>query len=165
MIKSKMLLNRYDIENAKKVLFSTDHKIDIVGVDEVFYPYISMHYSVAVGKGRLSKLNKLYHCIIDGVMDSAYEVKGELLMDDVEIEGDKSLEFQVTPELRRKTGHDFIMKLFLGKEKLLMIPDIELVREEAFYKKFYIMHCRDNEERDYYVMVDAVDGGLSILDH
>lgn len=165
MIKSQMILNRYDVDRAKQMLFSTDSKINIIGVDEVFYPYVSMHYSVFVGKGRLSKLNKFYHCIIDGVLGSAYEVKGALSMVDVEIEEKKSLELQVTAEQRNETAHNFVMKLFLGKAKLLMVPNIELVKEEAFYKKFYIMHCLDNEDRDYYIMVDAVDGGLSVLDH
>ena len=165
MIKSKMILNGYDVEGAQRMLLKTDHKINIIGVDEVFYPYISMHYSVVVGKGRLSKLNKFYHCITDGVLGSAYEVKGMLTMVDMEIEEKNSLEFQVTPEQCREKAHNFILKLFLGKAKLLMVPNIELTKEEIFYKRFYVMHCLDDEEREYYVMVDAVDGGLSVLDH
>jgi hypothetical protein len=51
MIKSKMILNAYDVEEAKKLLYNTDHKINIVGVDEVFYPYVLIQYSIFVGKG------------------------------------------------------------------------------------------------------------------
>ena len=165
MIKSKMILNGYDVEGAKRMLLKTDHKINILGVEEVFYPYILKWYSVFVGKGRLSKLNKSYHCIIDGVLGSTYEVKGTLVMTDVEIEEIKSLPFQITSEKCSEIGHNFILKLFLGKAKLLMAPNIELIKEETFHKKFYVMHCLDDEERDYYIMVDAVDGGLSVLDH
>ncbi|HWQ78517.1 MAG TPA: hypothetical protein VN381_06860 [Anaerovoracaceae bacterium] len=164
MIKSKMILNGYDVEGAKRILYNTDHKINIVGVDEVFYPYVLMWYSVIVGKGRLSRLNKFYNCIIDGVMGSTYEGKGIPTMVDVEIEEKKSLAFRVTMEGCHEIGHNFVMKLFLGKAKLLMVPVIELIKEEVFYKKFYIMHCLDDEDRDYFIMVDAIDGGLSVLD-
>lgn len=165
MIKTKMIFNGYDVEGAKNLLLNTDRKINIVGVDEVFYPYVLLCYSLLVGKGRLSKLNRLCNCIVDGVSGSVYEGKGTPAMIDIEIEEKNSLEFQVTMDQCHRVGHDFVMKQFLGKAKLLMAPVIQILREEIFYKRFYIMHCLDDEERDYYIMVDAVDGGLSILDH
>ncbi len=165
MIKSKMILNAYDVEEAKKLLYNTDHKINIVGVDEVFYPYVLIQYSIFVGKGRLSKLNKLSRCIIDGVTGSTYEGKGTPTMIDVEIEEKNTLELQISMDKCREIGHNFVMKQFLEKAKLLMTPVIQAVSEETFHKKFYIMHCLDEEERDYYIMVDAIDGGLSVLDY
>lgn len=160
-----MILNSYNVEDAKKVLLNTDHKINIVGVDEVFYPYILMMYSVFVGKGRLSKLNKLCSCVIDGVSGSTYEGKGSPTMIDVEIDEAKSLVLQVAMDDWRKIGHNFVLKQFIEKAKLLMAPAIQTIVEEIFYKKFYIMHCLDEEKRDYFIMVDAVDGGISILDY
>ena len=159
-----MILDGYDIEGAKKLLLNTDHKINIVGVDEVFYPYILIWYSVFVGKGRKSKFNKNYNCIIDGVTGSTYEGKGTPTMIEIELDEKDSLEMQVTMEDCREIGHNFVMKQFLGKAKILIAPVIEIMNEEVFHKKFYIMHCLDDEERDYYIMVDAIDGGLSVLD-
>jgi hypothetical protein len=164
MMKSKMILNGYDLEGAKRILQNTDHKINIVGVDEVFYPYVLIWYSVFVGKGRLSKLNKFYNCIIDGVTGSTYEGKGTPTMVEIDIDEKDSLELQVSMEECREIGHNFVMKQFLGKAKILIAPVIQVLREEVFHKKFYIMHCLDDEEQDYYIMVDAIDGGLSVLD-
>lgn len=160
-----MILNGYDIEGAKKILFNTDHKINIVGVEEIFYPYILIGYSVFVGKGRLSRLNKRYHCIIDGVSGTTYEGDGTPTFVDIEIEEKNTLPLRVTMEESRVTGHNFVIKQFLGKAKLLMVPVIEIIKEDTFYKKFYVMHCLDDEDRDYYILVDAIDGGLSVLDH
>ncbi|MBR0599355.1 hypothetical protein [Sinanaerobacter chloroacetimidivorans] len=164
MIKSKMILNSYGIEDAKNILLHTDPKINIIGADRVFYPYVWIQYSLFVGKGRLSKLNKTYDCIIDGVSGSTYEGKGTPTMAAIEIEEKDALESQITMEKCREIGHDFVMKQFLGKAKLLMAPAIEVVKEVFFHKKFYIVHCLDDQERDYFIMVDAIDGGLSVLD-
>ena len=160
-----MILDGFGLEGAKNVLLSTDPKINIIGVDQIFYPYVWVRYSVFVGKGRLSKLNKMYDCIIDGVSGSTYQGKGSPTMVDAEIEEKDTLGMQITTEKVYKTGHDFVMKLFLGKAKLLMTPVIEAIKEEMFYKKFYIMHCLDDQEQDYFIMVDSVDGGLSVLDY
>ena len=159
-----MILNGYDIDGAKNMLCHMDHKINIIAVDEVFYPYVLICYSIHVGQGRFSKLNKFLNCIIDGVSGSAYEGKGTPTMIDIELEEKNSLEPLISLERCRAIGHDFVMKQFLGKAKLLMTPAINVTSEEVFYKKFYVMHCLDEEERAYYVMVDAVDGGLSVLD-
>jgi len=165
MIKSKMLLNGYTIEHAKDVLISTDPKINIIGVDEIFYPYVWLRYSISVGKGRLSKLNKLCDCIIDRVSGSTFEGKGTPTLVDIEIEEKDTLEVQISMEKCNQIGHNFAMKQFLGKAKLLMTPEMEPIEEVLFHKKFYIMHCKDDEEQDYFIMVDAIDGGISILDY
>lgn len=165
MIKSKMILNGYGIEEVKNILHNTDSKMNIIGVDEVFYPYVWIRYSIIVGKGRLSKLNKYCDCIIDGVLGSTYEGKGTPTMVDVSLKEKDALELQVPMEKCREMGHNFVMKQFLGKAKLMMTPIIEVIKEDNFYKKFYIVHSIDEQERDYYLMVDAVDGGLSILDY
>jgi hypothetical protein len=165
MVNCKILASSYDAEGAKKILLRTDYKVNIMETDEVFYPYVMLQYSAAVGKGRLSKLNKRYDCVVDGVLGSAYEGKGKPALTDIDLEGTKALGLRITAEECHSIGHDFALKLFLENAKLLMTPEIQLLREDIFYKKFYVMHCLDEQNRDYYVMIDAVDGGLSVLDH
>lgn len=163
-MKRKLIHSVYDMERAKNMLWKLDRNINIIGVDEVFYPYVMIWYSIHVGKGRFSKLNKFLNCIVDGVSGSVYEGKGTPAMIDVEIEEKKSLDLQVTLDRCHEIGHHFAMKQFLGKAKLMITPAIKVITEEVFYKRFYIMRCLDEEARDYFIMVDAIDGGLSVLD-
>ena len=37
--------------------------------------------------------------------------------------------------------------------------------EEEFYKRFYVVTCHDENDQEYHIMVDAVDGGISVLDN
>ncbi|MDF2655183.1 MAG: hypothetical protein K0R19_1657 [Bacillota bacterium] len=164
MMKRKIVRSGYDIESAKNMLWQLDRNINIIEVDEVFYPYVMLWYSIHVGKGRFSKLNKFLNCIVDGVSGSAYEGKGTPAMIDIEMEEKNSLALQVTLDRCHEIGHDFVMKQFLGKAKLLITPAIKVMTEEIFYKRFYIMRCLDEEARNYFIMVDAIDGGLSVLD-
>lgn len=46
-----------------------------------------------------------------------------------------------------------------------MTPEMQIIEEDIFYKKFYVVKARDPEEYTYFILVDAVDGGISVLDH
>ena len=46
-----------------------------------------------------------------------------------------------------------------------LAPEMQIIEEDIFYKKFYVVKARDPEEYTYFILVDAVDGGISVLDH
>lgn len=62
-------------------------------------------------------------------------------------------------------GHDFTLKQYIGKAKLMFTPQMQIIEEDLFYKKFYVVGCMDENGQMYYILVDGVDGGLSILDN
>ena len=47
----------------------------------------------------------------------------------------------------------------------ILTPKMEIIEEDEFYKRFYIVTCLDDRDQEYHIMVDAVDGGLSVLDN
>ena len=63
------------------------------------------------------------------------------------------------------TGHSFALKQYIGKAKLMATPEMQIIEEDIFYKKFYVVKARDPEGYTYFILVDAVDGGISVLDH
>lgn len=81
------------------------------------------------------------------------------------IQEELTLDEQITEKDWQRIGHDFVLKQQLSKAKLLTPPEFSIMEKEYFHKQFYILHCLDDEENDYYIMVDAIDGGISILDH
>jgi hypothetical protein len=161
-----MIQNGYSAKEALVVLLHTDPNLNIDDIQEVYYPYVRFRYLVTVGKGkRMGKLNKLSDCIVDRVSGSVYISEGEPVFEEVEIDEDDALEIVTPINECYDIGHDFTLKMFLSKAKLLMTPELQIIEEDYFHKKFYIVTCLDENEQPYYIMVDAVDGGISVLDH
>ncbi|MEG2322793.1 MAG: hypothetical protein RSB80_00380 [Anaerovoracaceae bacterium] len=133
-------------------------------IDTVYYPYIRFRYSVAVGKSVWSKLTKLSDCIIDLVTGTAAEGRGIPDFEEKMIDEQDALGICVSKDQCYKIGHDFTLKLYLNKAKLLHTPKLEIIEEDRFYKMFYVVQCKDNDDLYYYVMVDGIEGNISILD-
>lgn len=166
MIESRILKCGYTAREALLLLLRTDPNLDLQDIEEVYYPYIRLRYLVTVGSGkRMKKLNKLSDCIIDRVSGSVYEANGEPEFEDAEINEDEALEAVVAMHECYDIGHDFTLKQYLGKAKLMFTPQMQIIEEDVFYKKFYVVGCMDGNGQMYFILVDGVDGGLSILDN
>lgn len=166
MIKTKILKCGYTARDALLLLLRTDPNLDLQDVEEVYYPYVRFRYLVTVGKGkRIDKLSKLSDCIIDRVSGSTYESKGEAEFEETEIYEDEALEIQIPMNECYDIGHSFTLKQYIVKARLLRTPQMQIIEEDLFYKKFYIVKCLDDQKLEYYILVDAVDGGISVLDH
>lgn len=166
MIKSKILKCGYTAREALVLLLHTDPALDLQDIEEVYYPYVRFRYLINVGKGRrVEKLSKFCDCIIDRVSGSTYESKGEPEFEDIEINEDEALEVVTPMHTCYDLGHDFALKQYIGKAKLMMTPQMQIIDEDEFYKKFYVVKCLDEAGLEYYILVDAVDGGISVLDH
>ena len=173
MIETKILGTKYSPREALVMLLHTDPNLDITDIEDVYYPYLGMRYQLTVGKERrfVKRLVKYVDCIIDRVSGTAYDTVYEkdsgntAYFQDVEIDEDDALDIVLSIDECHAKGHDFALKQYIGKAKLMFVPDMEIIEEYEFYKKFYVVTCKDEEGRFYFIMVDAVDGGISILDH
>ena len=131
MIEAKILKPGYTQKEALVLLFNTDPKLDLLDIDEVYYPYVRLRYLVTVGKGRImKKLNTLCDCIIDRVSGSVYETEGDPEFDYVEIPEDEALEIQTPLNECYDTGHSFALKQYIGKAKLMMTPEMQIIEED-----------------------------------
>jgi len=163
---TKILSPGYTQRGALELLLHTDATLELLDIDEVYYPYIWIRYRIQAGKGRFVKKQlRFCDCIVDRVSGSTYEAKGEPDFSEIEIDEDESLDVSVLVNECYDIAHDFVLKQYIGKEKLIFAPEMMIDDEEQFYKKFYIVTCREKQGFNYYIMVDAVDGGISILDH
>ena len=162
----RILSPGYTARQALTLLLHTDPALDLRDIEEVYYPYVRFRYLITVGKGRLmEKLNKLSDCIVDRVNGSTYEAKGEPEYDTCEAWPEDMLDIVVPMSTCYDTAHDFTMKMYISKGKLMMTPKMEIIEEDEFYKRFYIVTAVDDNGLEYHIMVDAVDGGISVLDN
>lgn len=164
--KIRILSPGYSTRQALMLLLHTDPSLDLREIEEVYYPYVRFRYLIQVGKGKLmEKLNKFSDCIVDRVSGSVYEAKGEPEYKDQEIWKEDMLDVEVPLDQCYDTAHDFTMKMYISKGKLMMTPKMQIIEEEEFYKRFYVVTCHDENDQKYHIMVDAVDGGISVLDN
>ncbi len=166
MIKSKILKCGYSAKGALMLLLRTDPNLDLQEVEEVYYPYIRLRYMITVGKGKkIARLDKISDCIIDRVSGSTYESRDEPDFEDVEFPEEEALAVEIPLHECYDIGHSFTLKQYVGKARLMFTPEMRIIEEDQFYKKFYVVRCLDEEGQSYYILVDGVDGGLSVLDH
>lgn len=166
MIKTQILAPKYTQKEALVLLLHTDPSLDLQDIEDVYYPYVRFRYLLQVGKGRFAKkLNKLSDCIIDRISGTTYESSGDPYYEEVEIPKDEALDVEVPMHQCYDTGHTFVLKEYIGKAKLISAPQMQIIEEDHFYKKFYVVTCKNKEGFTYFILVDSVDGGISVLDH
>lgn len=164
-VRIRILSPGYTARQALLLLLHTDPGLDLQEIEEVYYPYIRFRYLIQVGKGRLmEKLNKISDCIVDRVSGSTYIADGDPEYEELEVLRDDMMEIRVPLNECYDAAHDFTMKLYISKGKLMMTPQMQIIEEEEFFKRFYVVTCLDENGLPYHIMVDAVDGGISVLD-
>lgn len=161
----KILSGGYDAKGALLLLLHTDPSLDIQEIEEVFYPYVRFRYLIQVGKGkRWEKLNKIIDCSVDRVSGSCYEAEGIPEFDEEVIYREDMLDIQIPLAECYDLAHDFAMKLYISKGKLMVTPEFQIIEEEEFFKRYFVVSCLDKKGLHYDILVDAVDGAMTILD-
>ena len=162
----RILSPGYSAKQALVLLLHTDPNLDLQEVEEVYYPYVRFRYLIRVGKGKImEKLNKLSDCIVDRVSGSVYVADGEPEYEEVRVCREDMLDIAVPKNECYDAAHDFTMKMYISKGKLMLTPQMQIIEEDDFFKRFYIVTCLDEKGLEYHIMVDAVDGGISVLDN
>lgn len=165
-VKIRILSPGYTARQALLLLLHTDPSLDLRQIEEVYYPYIRFRYLIRVGKGKImEKLNKLSDCTVDRVSGSVYVADGNPEYEDVEVYREDMMDVSIPIHECYDAAHDFTMKMYISKGKLMATPELQIIEEEEFFKRFYVVTCMDEEEMEYHILVDAVDGGISVLDN
>ncbi|MBN7774394.1 hypothetical protein [Clostridium aminobutyricum] len=165
MVEIKTIRGELTSETAKNILEKYDSNIKIIAVDEIYYPYTlrRYHLKLASSFGRLSKLNRYVDCSIDMVYGRPALAQGSPFFENIYTEEENMLRCNLSDDALNKIGHDFVFNYYLNKSKILRTPQITKKSEEAFYKKFYVVHCADETENKYQILLDALDGSLALL--
>ena len=163
MINIPLLMSSYNQREALELVLHTDPNLNIDDIEEVYYPYMRMRYHLTAGK--IKKYKKYADCIIDRVNATTYVSRGEPEFEEIEVSEEDILEPTVDMDKCYELGHSFTLREFIAKAKMLSTPKIEILEENLFYKMFYIITCISRTGGTYYILLDSVDGGMTILDH
>lgn len=154
----------YTSDQVIKLLKDKDGAINIIKIDEVYYPYTKQIYSIKFN-GILGKFDKQIMCNIDCVYGKPAIGQGKPKFVEREIDNRIAIAPQVSEYDMEKIGHDYVMKVYLGKMKLLHTPNISIANTENFHKLFYLVQCKDVDNIDYFILVDSIDGNFSVLNY
>jgi len=146
-----------------RLLESKDKNINVAKVDRIYYPYAIMVYRIRM-KNPDSLMNRRIMCVMD--MAAGRGAIGDEDPSLVEKEVDDILVVDATlseDELRQK-GHDFVFRTVMGKIRVLYVPAIDLESVEYFHKLYYVIHCKDSDDKDYFLLADSVDAAFTELE-
>ncbi|WP_027398802.1 hypothetical protein [Anaerovorax odorimutans] len=160
----KTISRTFSEEQIVGMLNTRDENIRIEKVDKLYYPYAMMIYSVKLKKGMMSKFNRQMMCNIDLVCARPAIGKGKPTFKEIEIDEVMAVPPQVDKDDLDGIGHDYVVRIFIGKMKILQTPIVSVDSIDYFHKLFYIVHCKDDEDKDYFIMADSMDGNISILE-
>lgn len=160
----KMIEETYTSDQIVRMLKDKDRSINIVKIDEVYYPYTKQIYSIKFN-GIMGKFDKQIMCNIDSVYGNPAIGQGRPKFVVREIDNMIAIAPQVSENEKEKIGHDYVMKVYLGKMKLLHTPNISIENTEDFHKLFYLTQCKDVDDIDYFILVDSIDGNFSVLNY
>lgn len=163
MIKITTFQNPFDAQDAENVLRNRDAQVNVVKLEEVYYPYKRLHYSLTL-PGKLTKLDKEFTCIVDLIYGRPAVAQGQPSFHEKEVSEEVLMESVIEDDKIHSIGYDFVFKLFLNKSKILNAPTITLLEESVFYKLFYIAQCKDEDENDYFILVDSMEASIMLLD-
>lgn len=151
-----------DETQALDYLRQKDRSIRVKKVDQIYYPYAKLDYGVKLNR-RLGAMDRKMMCNIDLVHGRPAVGQGKAQMETREIAELQAVAKAVPEDTWDQIGHDFVMKVFLSKMKILRTPEISLKSRECFHKPFYLAQCLDREGLDYFVLVDGIDGSFTFV--
>lgn len=162
----QILKYAYDERAALETLLQTDSTLDITDISTVYYPYLRYRFLITVGRrNKMIKTKKLQDCIVDRVYGTIYIADGKSDYMTVEAEEDEILDVVQEMDYCDRHAHDFTLSQFIEKAKLLLTPKLTIMEREEFYKKYYVVEVVNLDGLEYYVLVDAIDCSLAVLDH
>lgn len=163
MLKIKTMEDTFQEDHIIGILQNRDGSILIESVERIYYPYVKLIYSFKLSE-KLSKLNNKMMCNVDLIYGRHAIGQGKPTFIELEVEDHLVLPTEISEEKALKDARDYVFKIFISKMKILQTPTIELDDMEYFHKLFFIANCKDQDDQDYCVLVDSMDGSLVVLD-
>ncbi len=160
----KTMEDTFSADQVLDILRDRDKDLNIIKIDRLYYPFAKIIYNIKL-KGLLEKYDRQMMCNVDMVEGRPAIGQGKPKFMELEIDEVTSIPPQVELEKLTQIGHDYVLKIFVGKMKILHTPNISVDEIEYFHKLFYLVQCRDENEVDYFILADSMDGNITILDY
>ncbi len=160
----KTMGDTFSAEQILSILKDRDPDLNVIKIDNLYYPFAKIIYDIKM-KGLMQKYDRQMMCNVDMVEGRPAIGQGKPNFIDLEIDHVTAIPPQVDPEKIWEIGHDYVLKIFIGKMKMLQTPSITVDNIEYFHKLFYLIQCRDLNEVDYFILADSMDANFTILDY
>jgi hypothetical protein len=161
-MKINMLKPAWTMNDAARRMSKRSKHFFIKDMNVLFYPYLKIVFSIEMGE-KLSRFNSKAICLVD-MYTGRYSLArnfGEYTV--IEMEDDHVMPVKVDRKEAIDGAPIEISGEIMAKKRLMKIPDIIYKSDELFYKPFYIVECKNDEDQCFHMLFDAVLGEFSLL--
>ncbi|WZL72357.1 hypothetical protein QBE52_14850 [Clostridiaceae bacterium 35-E11] len=164
-MKIKTIKIGYTMEDAKEILLKRSNKFSILKTKMLYYPYLKIIFIIKTSKfANAKRFNGHVVCTVDMVTGRESLAKSHGNLEDIEVEDCFVMPSKISEEDARKRAALFIGMVVMQKVKVLKIPTVTNIEDEIIYRPFYIVHCKNDTQEDFFLMFDAVTGQFTPLD-
>lgn len=157
------LKNEISADTAADILRKREPSINIKLVEPLYYPYFWLIASVKT-KILSRSFDGNISCLVD-LVNGVEAITGEVCeREEISVVDNRVLPIAVDNGKARKHALQYIRHTIIQKMKILSIPKIVPIREDFFYKPFWIIHCTGNDHNNFYLMMDSIGGQYQLLE-
>lgn len=160
--KVRTMSNPFSEEDVIGIIKNKDKNIDIRQVEKLYYPYMWLVFRAKTGKNKKNP-GKMTYCMVDMVRGREAIGTGDMELEDIEVDAEIVMPAKFTEDEIVEKSKDFMLQAMLKQLKMLVIPELDLVDKELVHKLFYVVHCKDKDGKDFFIMVDSLEANLTIL--
>lgn len=156
--------NVHNEDYIAKALLAKDKNLRIEMIDRIYYPYAITVHEIKMRNPK-SQMNRKIMCVLDLVNGRGAIGDKDPTLTEIEVDDILVVDRELTDEELAQKSHEYVFKIVLGKVRVLYLPEIVLTKTDYFHKLFYVVHCKDAKELDYFLLVDSMDASLTVLEH
>ncbi len=140
-----------------------DLKLELLGVEILYYPYLHFGFSLALPRFRRTKQIKVFCCIslVDGEEAIIKEIPP---WEWVEAASQQVLPVKISSEQALNKARTYILYPLFKKEKVFNPPLPVLDSQELCYRPLYLFSVRSSTSARFGVLVDALTNRYQTLD-
>lgn len=123
----------------------------------VYYPYTFLEYTFQKG-GKLTPLKGEVACTIDMIsgVPSLVDKRPDFMK--VRVEHDGILSPSLDDHRVKVIASDFLYKTIAKKVKVLTTPNISNKQSQIFYRPYWVVEGKNQEENQFHLIVDTITG-------
>lgn len=149
----------YNHDQLKVYLKDLDAEISYQILTLVYYPYILFEYSLKQKrKGFFRPIGKTAGCTVDGINHLGSLIDRLPRLKEQNISTQRILHRTLDVSVARNIAKNFLYETISSRMKIFSMPQLTLIREEVFYRPYWIAEGLTSTSHQFTLTIDAVSG-------
>jgi|GEM_PF-3413427 len=147
----------FEKDNLKETLEKMDANVSYDVQTLIYYPYLFYEFLVENGSF-INRTGQRAGCTIDGMNQLGALIDRIPQFIDAKIKRKYIMEKNINNKTALHAAERFIVESISSRMKVLKMPQLELVKQEEFYRPYWVVKGQKSAGSHFYITVDAVTG-------